>query len=102
MTARLPEYLKTAALSSESFYRRFGEEYMKSLENDRKFKTVYARALIFLLYFQIIAIYLLTFLQGFEVIALDGWELEIVVTGPLAETAGLIYVIVKHLFPATE
>ena len=90
------------SLKEQAYEKLTLERELNALEgakDNRRLKKWYAIALLVMLFLQLIAVYILTFLDGLSVINLDGAKLETVVTATLIETASLVYVIVKNLFP---
>ena len=97
----IPRGLKAEAVSQakEAVYLGLQDEYLQSMQDHRKLKKGYAIALLVLLFFQTFAVYGIAILQGIHAIFLAGYELEMIISGTLAQVAGLLYLIVKNLFP---
>lgn len=63
-----------------------------------KLRTSYANKLYWLLSGEIIGLFLIIVLVGFEKIKLDPWVINIFSTAVIAQSFGLVRVIVKNLF----
>lgn len=61
-------------------------------------RTKYANKLYYLLIGEVVTIFILVFLVGLEWLKIDKWVLNILITGVMAQTFGLVRTIVKNLF----
>lgn len=68
----------------------------------RRLRTVYGTVLLGLLSGQIIAVTTFAFLMGFGVISIDRWVTTTFIGGTLGEVSGMIFLVVRYLFPARE
>lgn len=85
-------------------YERLSQIEAKTEEGrgQRRLRTIYGTVLLGLLSAQIIAVTVFAFLMGFSIISIDRWVTTTFVGGTLGEVSGMIFLIVRHLFPAQE
>lgn len=69
--------------------------------SERKLRHWYAIAIMVLLTMQLIFVAIVVFLLGFGIMQLDRWVATTVVSGTLAEVAGLACLVIRYLFPPT-
>lgn len=65
---------------------------------DRELKDKYAKIFLGILGVQILAVLVVIFLLGFNVINIAQWTLSLFMTGVFAQTVSIILLIVKYLF----
>ena len=66
---------------------------------DYSLRIFYGRALLVLLFGQVMAVTAIAFLMGFGVIRLDRWVATTFVGGTLGEVVAMTLVVVRYLFP---
>ena len=68
----------------------------------RRLRIVYGATLLALLSGQIIAVTAFAFLMGFGTISIDRWVTTTFIGGTLGEVSGMIFLVVRYLFPVPE
>ena len=66
---------------------------------DYSLRIFYGRALLLLLFCQVMAVTTIAFLMGFDIIQLDRWVATTFVGGTLGEVVAMTLVVVRYLFP---
>lgn len=87
-----------AATESPVSIEHLRGERIRDLREARSLRKWYARWFLGILAGQLIAVYLLFVLVGSEVLEIAPRTLEILIGGTLAETFGIVFVIVRYLF----
>ncbi len=87
-----PEYIELRRLSA------LIEAWKEQQSQERKLRKVIGYWLFILITFQIVAIFSIVFLDGFEIINVDATVVKIIIPGALAEVFGMGYLVVKYLF----
>ena len=65
----------------------------------RILRLIYGTTLLVLLSAQIVAITVFVFLMGLGIISVDRWVTTTFVGGTLGEVSGMIFLVVRYLFP---
>ena len=66
---------------------------------DYSLRLFYGRALLVLLFAQVVAVTAVAFLMGFNIIQLDRWVATTFLGGTLGEVVAMTLVVVRYLFP---
>lgn len=99
----IEESQESSAINSKEFIKESKEIKKDDIENYDNLqwidlRTKYANKLFYLLIGEVAAIFILVFLVGLEWLKIDEWVLNILITGVMAQTFGLVRTIVKNLF----
>ena len=69
---------------------------------DRELKKIYASRLLNMLGVEVLIATVLIVLDGCHVISAKEWTLNLFVSGIISQSMGVIYIIVKYLFPSSN
>lgn len=94
----VPSPVKTAH-RRESDIKNLDQNISEYLDNLVLLRDRYANRLYALLLFEVIVMFVIVFLAGFEILKLEQWLVLIVAESIIAKTFLTIHMIVKNLFP---
>ena len=77
----------------------FVDAWEDQQREERQLRKTYARVLICILSVELAAIFVAFFLLGLGVISLDRWAAQVFLVTSLVQTASLVAIIVRYLFP---
>ena len=66
---------------------------------ERTLRRTYGLALLILLSVEIVAVLVITFLIGFDVIEIDRWVATTFIGGTFGQVSGMAFLIIRYLFP---
>lgn len=69
---------------------------------ERSLRKTYALSIFILLSLQILALHVIVFMMGFNVLSIDPWVAKVFLVMAFTEVSTIFFWVVKYLFPASQ